>query len=83
MNLTTKEAVYPNGDRYLVIQINTHAIGHVDIVDGGYIQLGKRKIRATIEDAARAIIDAKLSQLANEMMQWREYLQDIDRKKKE
>jgi len=70
MNLTTKEKVYPNGQRYLDIFIDKYRIGSVDIVDGGYLPFGKRKPRATLEGAARSIIDTKLGSLKVELQRW-------------
>lgn len=52
-------------------------MGVVEIIEGGYIALGKRKIVVTIEEAAKQLIESKTKTLDNERKKLRELFASI------
>jgi hypothetical protein len=72
---------YPTGREYLEFSIHNHVIGNAEKVDGGFLVWGKRKPRATVDEAAKQMIDDHLSRLANETEKYRKMLHKLLRPK--
>ncbi len=66
-----------SGNRYGYCHVNGVGVGVVEILAGGYIALGKRKMVVTIEEAAKQLIESKTKTLDNERKKLRDLFASI------
>ena len=57
--------------------IGKEHIGNAEKIDGGYLVQNTRKPVATIQEAAKQMIDAKMSRLENEKAMYHKLLQRV------
>lgn len=57
---------YPSGAEHLVVWLGTDRIGGVEARDGGYVTWMGRKIYATVEEAARAVVRRRMKRSLSE-----------------
>ena len=76
-DLEVESKVYPNGDTYFLLSINGEDIGTVTEVDGGFLAHGRRKPVATITEAAKQLLDAKMNRCMKEHERLRKLLANV------
>jgi hypothetical protein len=76
-NLQETECAYPNGDLYVVLSVHNKRIGSVTKLDGGYLAQGRRKPVATVDEAAKQLIDSEISKHHNEIQALRAMLATV------
>ena len=81
MKLTYSTLTYPNGSQYIAIKYGDRCVfGHISIVygfNGGYLASGKRKPVATIQEAAKQIIESKIKSLQKDIDGFKEALAEV------
>ena len=81
MKLTYSTLTYPNGSQYIAIKYGDRCVfGHISIVygfNGGYLASGKRKPVATIQEAAKQIIESKIKSLQKDIDVFKDALAEV------
>lgn len=62
-----RRAVFPNGAEHFRVFVDRHPIGGIELVGDGYRIFGGRKVIASLEDAARAVIQQRVRRLTAEV----------------
>lgn len=78
MKLTTRDNVYPNGQPYITIMLDGCSIGHAEVVEGGYLPHGMRKVRSTIQEAAAALVLSSITQLRSRLAEEQRWLKELE-----